>query len=144
MTSEITALLVRVQRIRQAHQRALEPVSHRFQLRQTELAVLMFLANHQSLDTARDIVEYRGLSKSHVCMSVDALTQRGLLCQRPDAQDRRRIHLALTGQAQPVVDAALETQRQFAQRLYEGITPQETQAYLSLSEKLDRNLLREL
>lgn len=144
MAAELTSLLVRVQRIRQAHARALEPVARRFQLRQTELAVLMFLANHPALDTARDVVEYRGLSKSHVCMSVDALTQRGLLCQQPDRRDRRRIHLALTDQAQPIVDAAQQIQQAFALRLYQGITPQETQAYLSLSEKVDRNLLQEL
>ena len=42
------------------------PVLTRYRMTQIELDVLLFLANHPGLDTAKDIVEIRRLNKSHV------------------------------------------------------------------------------
>ena len=42
------------------------PVLEQYQLTQIELDVLLFLAHHPHLDTAKDIVEVRRLTKSHV------------------------------------------------------------------------------
>ena len=65
-------------------------------LTQNEVDVILFLANNPSFDTARDIVEYRSMSKSHVCKSVESLSQKGLLSGRQDEEDRRVTHLLLT------------------------------------------------
>ena len=47
-----------------------------------ELSVLLFLANNPALNTARDIVQLRALAKSHVCMSVDAVSYTHLEQER--------------------------------------------------------------
>jgi DNA-binding MarR family transcriptional regulator len=76
-------------------------------------------------DTARDIVELRGLTKSHICQSVDGLTRRGWLSGVQDGQDRRRVHLSLLPAAQTAVAAAQAVQRDFFVRLYRGVSQEE-------------------
>ena len=62
------------------------PVLARYQMTQIELDVLLFLANHPGLDTAKDIVEIRRLTKSHVSAAVEGLSRKGYLLRvrRPD------------------------------------------------------------
>ena len=71
-----------IQQIRRRYAESLRPLERRWMLTGNEIDVLLFLANNPGYDTARDAVEMRGLSKSHVCKSVDALTKRGWLAGR--------------------------------------------------------------
>ena len=56
------------------------PVLARYQMTQIELDVLLFLANHPGLDTAKDIVEIRRLTKSHVSAAVEWGCQGKAIC----------------------------------------------------------------
>ena len=80
---------------------------------QIELDVLLFLANHPGLDTAKDIVEIRRLTKSHVSAAVEGLSQKGYLLRvrRPD--NRKLIHLTLLPEAAPVVADGQASQQAF-------------------------------
>ena len=49
------------------------PFLERWNLSMREVHVLLFLVNNPELDTARDVVVYRGLSKSQVSQAVDIL-----------------------------------------------------------------------
>lgn len=51
------------------------PVLTRYRMTQIELDVLLFLANHPGLDTAKDIVEIRRLTKSHVSAAGGAVPE---------------------------------------------------------------------
>lgn len=81
---------------------------------QNEIDILLFLANNQPYDTSRDIVEYRALSKSHVCKSVDSLLRKGYLKGEQDQRDRRLIHLKLQPEAMPAVREAQQMQQDFS------------------------------
>ena len=74
------------------------PFLERWNLSMREVHVLLFLVNNPELDTARDVVVYRGLSKSQVSQAVDILCCRGFLSRKADAEDRRVVHLAITDQ----------------------------------------------
>ena len=110
-------LLRLVQRLRHRYEAGLRPAAQEYGLTRNEIDVLLFLANNPGLDTASDIVSLRGLSKSHVCKSVDDLTRRGYLAGRVDDRDRRRVHLRLLPDAAPAVRAAQAAQRRFFQNL---------------------------
>ena len=79
-------LLQLFQLCRRRYAAALHPVERTWGLTRNEIDVILFLSNHPGLDTARDIVALRSLSKSHVCKSVDRLTRRGFLAGAQDAQ----------------------------------------------------------
>ena len=65
-------------RAQKGYARLLEPICKKWELTRNELDVMLFLANNPDYDRAVDIVNHRGLAKSHVSMSVTSLENRGL------------------------------------------------------------------
>lgn len=55
------------------------PLLERTGLSMREMNVLLFLANNPQYDTARDVTEFRGLSKSQVSQAVELLVAEGLV-----------------------------------------------------------------
>lgn len=97
----------------------------RRQLSMREMDVLLFLVNNPGYDTARDITEFRGLSKSQVSQAVDLLTAEGLLQRTPDTADRRVIHLSLTEEGAPLAAEALAIQSACVSQLLSGLSEQQ-------------------
>ena len=115
------------------------PVLARYQMTQIELDVMLFLANHPGLDTAKDIVEIRRLTKSHVSAAVEGLVQRNYIqrLRRPD--NKKLIHLVLLPDAAPAVQDGQAQQRAFFQTLKEGFTPEEVQVLNALLTRISEN-----
>ena len=79
-----------------AYGKQLEPVCRKWDLTRSEVDVLLFLYNNPEYDRAADIVTRRGMTKSHVSMSVASLADRNLLQRSASAEDRRTVRLRLT------------------------------------------------
>ena len=79
----------------------MDPICKKWDLTRNELDVLLFLANNPEFDRAVDIVNNRGLSKSHVSLSISNLERRGVLERIDDPDDRRTVHLRLLPQSMP-------------------------------------------
>lgn len=114
------------------------PLLEKTGLSMREIHVLLFLANHPGQDTARDVTELRGLAKSQVSQAVEALTGRGLLARRADGEDRRVIHLEITGQGAPLAREAQAIQCACGKRLLAGLTEEEQAVFLDLLERVLR------
>lgn len=95
-------VLRRINRLYGAMQK---PVCQRCGLAPLEATILGFLHNNPTKDTAAEIAECRLLAKGNVSIAVESLIQKGLLRRRQDREDRRKIHLSLTPQAAPAVQA---------------------------------------
>ncbi|WP_343210020.1 MarR family winged helix-turn-helix transcriptional regulator [Anaerolentibacter hominis] len=134
------SLLTDGRKIRKAYESSFKEFVQAYGLTQNELDVLLFLANNPGYDTAKDIVEMRLLSKSHVCKSVETLTRRGFLTGIQDERDRRSIHLTVLEAAGPVVAQARQIQREFYELLYKGITPEERDVLQKIFRKMSENL----
>ena len=106
------------------------------QKQQPNRKVLLFLANHPQLDTARDVTVYRGITKSQVSAAVDFLVERGIIRRRTDPEDRRVIHLAVTETGTPLVEQARKIQDGCWQRILVGLTQEEQQQLYTLLEKV--------
>lgn len=101
-----------------------------------ELYVLLFLVNNPDRDTARDVVELRGLPKSQVSGAVDLLAERGLLERLPDRTDRRVVHLALTAPGTELGQQARAIQTACIQALFAPLTQTEKEQFFALLEKV--------
>nr|WP_326184884.1 MarR family transcriptional regulator [uncultured Oscillibacter sp.] len=104
-----------------------------------EVHVLLFLANHPEYDTARDVTEFRGLSKSQVSQAVELLTAEGLLRRTPDGVDRRVVHLAITESGAPLARACQDIQAACVRRLLDGLSPAEEAQLCGLLETVLNN-----
>jgi DNA-binding MarR family transcriptional regulator len=74
--------------------------------------------------TVTDLVRSLGTRAAATSAMVTRLIHAGLVCKTPDPQDRRRVQLTLTAEAEPIVgDTDLDTARRL-QAALNGISPQ--------------------
>lgn len=125
------------------YERTVLPVCREYGLTYMEFTVLMFLKNNPRYDTAAQIVKIRGLSKSHVSLSVKGLQARGLITGVYFPGNHKTLHLQITEAAAPVVEAGLAAQREFGAKLVKGFTAEEVDTLRRLTEKLHENMKRE-
>ena len=103
-----------------------------WQISLPEVRILLFLSCVPALDTARDVAVHCGMSKASVSGNVLKLVTRGLLTAEMDLSDRRFQRLALTEQAEPVVDAIREAVGRFREEILAPLAPEERALFLRL------------
>lgn len=127
-------------RAQKGYARLLEPICKKWDLTRNELDVILFLANNPDYDRAVDIVTHRGLSKSHVSLSVNSLESRGLLRRIADPADRRTVHLQLTEEAAPIMEVGCRVQKQFMDYLHQGVTEEQLELMRMFAERVYENI----
>ena len=127
-------------RAQKGYARLLEPICKKWDLTRNELDVILFLANNPEYDRAVDIVNNRGLAKSHVSMSVTSLENRGLLERIPDPADRRTVHLRLTEKAKEVTEVGVRVQKQFMDYLHQGVTQEQLEMMRLFAQRVYENI----
>ena len=135
----ITDFLTHIRLTMKLQEQMLKKICEKWQLTITEGKVIAFLYNNPQKDTAADITELRMLSKGNVSQAVENLIQKGFLTRTPDTRDRRLIHLSLTPEAEPVMEAISGARGQFQERLFEGFSREERLLYASLNHRLFEN-----
>ncbi len=129
-----------VLRVRKYYSQVMEPICRQWDLTRNELDVLLFLYNNPEFDRASDVALRRGMAKSHVSLSVSTLESKGLLCRRPDPEDRRTVHLVLRGEAEEIAAQGRAAQTELFGRIYAGLTAEEIDLWTRLTEKVSRNI----
>ena len=138
MTLSYTRLLQFYKQFGKFYDRQFGDFSARTGLSMREIHVLLCLANNPGYNTARDISELRGLSKSQVSQAVELLAAEGFLLRTPDEADRRVVHLSITPAGLPLARECQTIQTACGQRLLAGLSEeQEQQLALLLGTVLD-------
>ena len=124
----------------EAYSERCKPLCKEIQMPQTAFDILMFLANNPDCNTARDIVEIRGLKANLVSMNVEKLVREGFLERIPDTKDRRKIVLVCREKAKPVIEKGRQLQMDFFESLFGGIDEESHRQFYGVLEKLRTNL----
>ena len=127
-------------RAQKGYARLLDPICKKWDLTRNELDVLLFLANNPGQDRAVDIVNNRGMSKSHVSLSITNLESRGFLIRKEDTADRRTVHLVLTGQAKDITETGQMAQRRFFSYIHQGVTQEQIDMMMDFARKVSENI----
>jgi len=127
-------------RAQKGYARLLEPICKKWNLTRNELDVMLFLANNPEYDRAVDIVNNRGLSKSHVSLSITNLEKCGLLERTEDPTDRRTVHLRLLPAAREITDAGRMAQKRFFSYLHQGVTQEQIEMMVDFARKVGENI----
>lgn len=120
--------------------RLLDPICKKWDLTRNEMDVLLFLHNNPEYDRAVDIVNNRGLSKSHVSLSIGGLEEKGLLLRVDDPADKRTVHLQLTEAGRQIADVGRSAQRRFFSYLHQGVTPEQIEMMKDFARKVNENI----
>lgn len=137
---QISAYFDLLNQSQKAYSRQLEPVCKKWDLSRSEVDVLLFLYNNPGYDRAADIVTRRGMTKSHVSMSVANLCDLGLLVRQFSSTDRRTAHLELTDQGREIAAEAKQAQQAFFDRLYQDIPEEEMDLMKKITRKVWENI----
>lgn len=127
-------------RAQKGYARLMDPICKKWELTRNELDVLLFLANNPEFDRAVDIVNNRGLSKSHVSLSINSLESRGLLIRTEDPNDRRTVHLMLTDASREITAQGQMAQRRFFSYLHQGVTQEQIQLMVEFAQRVSENI----
>ncbi|MBC8545908.1 winged helix-turn-helix transcriptional regulator [Clostridiaceae bacterium NSJ-31] len=107
------------------YDQSMQPVCEQFGVARMELDVLLFLANNPPYDTAKDIVERRRLTKSHVSTSVNSLIARGYLEPSFQQGNHKTVHLRICPAARELLACGQEAQSRFVASAFAGFRPEE-------------------
>lgn len=107
---------------------------------QTAFDILMFLANNPDYNTAKDIVELRGIKANLVSVNVERLVKEGYLDRRDFPGDRRKTVLVCTLKAQPIIRRGEELQEEFFQDIFRDVDEASRENFHRVMEQVDRNL----
>lgn len=78
--------------------------------------------------------------KGNVSRLLKSMEHRGLLLRRTLAHDARRKELVLAPKGESLLPRVQDIMRQWEQRCYQGLSEEQIQQYLSLSQTIIRNI----
>lgn len=118
------------------------PVCKKYQLNQSDLDLILFIANNPMYNTAKDVCEIRGIKKGIISVTVERLVQNGYLTRENDRNDRRIQRLCLTEKCQPIISDGHKMQEDFFAAITAGLTETELSLYQALSEKICQQIIQ--
>ena len=119
-------------------------VCSQYKLSKMEYDILMFLYNNPHYNTAADIVRVRKSTKSHVSTSLKKLENKGLIERIQKEDNKKHIEIALLDQAEIIIEAGLNAQKQFAHNVLRGLTEEETRLCIRVFDKICNNAEEQL
>ncbi len=122
------------------YDQSLEPVCKKYQLTRMELDILLFLANNPGYDTAKDIIERRRLTKSHVSMSLKDLERRDLVQKEYYPGNQKTAHLKLSSASVQMVAEGQQAQKKFFQTVFRDFNPEDVSRMEDYFERMRKNM----
>ena len=122
------------------YDQSLEPVCKKYQLTRMELDILLFLANNPGYDTAKDIIERRRLTKSHVSMSLKDLERRDLGQKEYYPGNQKTAHLKLSSASVQMVAEGQQAQKKFFQTVFRDFNPEDLSRMEGYFERMRKNM----
>ncbi len=142
MDTEFETLLYG-QQFKKLYEKMSNLITEKYGLHKVEIEILLFLKKGKG-DTARDIAENKFFSKAHISHAIDHLMECGYLVGKLDGQDRRCVHLVLTGEAEPVCEELLKMRENLMNTVCQGITEEERLMMRQGAKKIACNISKEL
>ncbi len=118
------------------------PVCKKFNLNQSDLDLILFLANNPAYNTAKDVCEIRGIKKGIVSVTTERLVQSGYLLRKNDDADRRIQRLFLTEKCSPIITDGRKMQEHFFSSVTSALTEEELSLYIQISEKIREQIIK--
>ena len=113
-------------------------VCDRYGLTQMEYDILMFLYNNPQYYFI-DISYFVYSSKSIYPTILKKLEEKGLVERIQSEDNKKHIEIVLLDQAEEIVEAGINAQKQFAKNVLSGMTEEEKQMCMNVFEKICNN-----
>lgn len=115
-------------------------VRAKYDLKKVDIEVLFFLATYKELNTPTDVYKSLGINRGHVSQAMDSLCNRQLIVPVPDENDRRSVHYVVCDNAKEIIDEVAIIKADMERQIFEGISPEEMDAYKKTTDKIFENI----
>lgn len=139
-----SGLIVHVNRLKRLYVQMFQEPGKNYGLTQVEIDIMLFLHNNPQYNTARDICTMRGIAKSNVSTSVDALERRGFLFSQTDPDNRKLRRLRLSDSTETMVEELAACQEKCVETILEGFTSKELAMLKEFHRRMDANIAKAL
>lgn len=139
MNNRIKELLRFTWLLKKTYENHLESVLTKHKLTQAEGNILLFMTNND-FNTAKEISEYRSISKSLISKSINHLEKRKLLYSKHDSKDKRINRLYITSNANEIIDDLKNAQEDFYKTVQYGISEDNLEVFDEILENLYTNV----
>lgn len=114
-------------------------ICDKYDLKQMEYDILMFLHFYPQYNTAANIVKIRKSTKSHVSTSLKVLEEKGLIERKQSVEDKKCIEIFLLKKSDTIIDDGIDIQKKFMRALFEGISEDEMKIFKAVFDKICKN-----
>lgn len=135
-----TNIVLVLKKINIAYADYCRPICKTMQISQTAFDILMFLANNPEYNTAKDISHFRGIKPNLLSFTIDKLVQEGYVERHAVQGDRRKIALAYTQKAMPIIEKGRTIQDSFNEIIMSGISEQDLSGLINCMNTIQNNL----
>ncbi|MDZ4992245.1 MarR family transcriptional regulator [Clostridium perfringens] len=134
------AFLVSFTKAKKTYKKFISPILNELGLTHNEFEILVFLQENLEYNTAKDIVEFSGLSKGLISRSIESLLKKEMLTIKKDDKDKRIVRLYISDSAIETIDVLNKISNEFCKLLLEGLKDEELIAFDNILNKMIKNL----
>ncbi|MGL5615759.1 MAG: MarR family winged helix-turn-helix transcriptional regulator [Sarcina sp.] len=128
-------LIINFRKAKKLYKKFLEENTKEYGLSQNEIEILMFLKRNSKQNTAKNIVEYSGISKGMISRTIDGLISKGIIKLEKDRKDKRIARLKIVENSKELIESLEKASTEFITIIFNGI-PRENVKILEDSLKI--------
>lgn len=134
------AFLVSFTKAKKTYKKFISPTLNDLGLTHNEFEILVFLQENLEYNTAKDIVEFSGLSKGLISRSIESLLKKEMLTIKKDDKDKRIVRLYISDSAIETIDLLNKISNEFCRLLLEDLKDEELIVFDNILNKMIKNL----
>ena len=123
------------------YQELLNPICKKYNLTESEILILLYLAKYPKNDTASKIVNNWKLKKAVVSVSIHDLLERGLLESSYQDGNHRSIHLSITDKGQRIIKEARKVEDKYFEILFDGFDDSDKKEFMNYLNRINENVI---
>ncbi|HII4433126.1 TPA: MarR family winged helix-turn-helix transcriptional regulator [Clostridium perfringens] len=134
------AFLVSFTKAKKTYKKFISPTLNDLGLTHNEFEILVFLQENLEYNTAKDIVEFSGLSKGLISRSIESLLKKEMLSIKKDDKDKRIFRLYISPSANETLNVLNKVSNRFFKLLLEDLKDEELMFFDEVLNKMIKNL----
>ena len=132
--------IISFRKVKKFYKKFIDNEMKKFNLSQNEIEIITYLNKNPEKNTAKDIVEYLGISKGMISRNIDILLSKGIIEPKKDSIDKRIIRLYITKESEELIREIEESIFNLLGGLLENIEEEKFEIFKEVLSSITNNL----
>lgn len=132
--------IISFRKAKKLYRKFLESENKKYNLSQNEIEIIMYIKRKPKKNTAKDIVEYLGVSKGMISRSIDILIGKEILEIEKDKVDKRIVRLKINKKSSKLIVDLEKSSNKFFENLIAGVSNEKVDIFTEVLADMIKNL----